>query len=225
MKKYFYLFFILLFPSLLYIYLSKAQHHYKYLPYFGEKTLEKLLIDGKEVEDTLYHTVSDFALTNQYGEAVSMASFKDQILVAEFFFTNCSGICIKMNQEMNRVHLLTKKLPDVTLLSFTVDPQRDTVDQLLNYSAQFSPEKGKWHFITGAKEDLYRLAQKGFLISADETTDSIPDFIHDEHFVLVDKQRRIRGFYKGTEEAEINRLLDEIKVLRAEEFVVKKTRR
>lgn len=222
MKKYIYLLFILLFPSLLYVWLSKGQHHYKYLPIFGEKIPVVDTVNNQIVIDTIYHTLFDFNFLNQNGDSISFKNLEGKIVVAEFFFSNCEGICVKMNQEMNRVYQKTQNMEDLVILSFTVDPERDSVAQLKMYSDQFSPKPGRWHFLTGTKTDLYRVAQKGFLVSADESTDSIPAFIHDEHFVLVDKLKRIRGFYNGTDEADVSRLMDEIKVLKAEEFVTKR---
>ncbi len=223
MKKYIILFFILLFPSLVYIFLSKTQNNYKYLPYYGEKIPYDTIINGQTFIDTIYHTIPNFILTDQHERSFSLDSIENKIMVVEFFFSNCEGICKQMNVQMNRLALKYDKMDDLVFLSITVDPARDTVEQLNRYAQQYKAEKNKWYFLTGEKTYIYTLAQKYFLVNALENSiDSIPDFIHDEHFILIDKNRKIRGFYDGTNEKEVDRLIDEIKVLKAEEFVTKK---
>ncbi len=222
MKKYLILFLIILFPSLFYIFLTKGKHNFIHLPKFGEREAITRIIDGKEVTDTLYHTVQDFTLTNQYGEQFGLKDLDNKVIIAEFFFSTCKSICPIMNKNMARVYEKIKKDSNIVILSFTVDPATDTAEALLAYSQQFSPEKGKWYFLTGSKEVIYTLALKSFLLNALDKGDSIPDFIHDEHFVLVDKERHIRGMYLGTDTKDVDRLIDEIKVLKAQEFVPKR---
>ena len=172
--------------------------------------------------DTLYHTIPEFTFINQFGQQITSAESDNKFIVANFFFSTCKTICIPMNQEMQKVYHQFKKRDDIVFYSFTVDPQTDSPEILLEYSKQFREiEKGKWLFLTGKKEDLYTLAQKKFFLTAMQDS-TIPDFIHDDRIVLLDKKRRIRGFYKSTDGEEIKRLIDEIKVLKAEEQIPKK---
>ncbi len=127
-----------------------------------------------------------------------------------------------MNNEMQRVYHQFTDRDDLQFLSFTVDPQTDSPSTLKEYSKRFNNiDASKWQFLTGQKNDLYTLAQKSFFLSAIEDT-TLPDFIHDDRIVLVDKHRIIRGFYTSTKKEEVDRLIDEIKVLMAEEQIPKK---
>lgn len=205
-KKYLILFLILLFPSLLYVMLSKGKHKFKEIAIYGPKEVDA-------TGDTLYHIIPDFEFTNQYGERIQSSKADNSYSIVNFFFTSCKTICIPMNQEMNRVYHEFKDRKDVVLYSITVDPETDSVQALLNYAQQFpNLEKGKWQFLTGAKQDIYTLAQKHFFLTAMQDT-LIPDFIHDDRIVILDKERRIRGFYTATNKEEVKRLIDELKVL------------
>ena len=214
-KKFLVLFLIILFPSLLYVVLSKGKHNFMTLASYGPKEIS-------ENGDTLYHTIPAFNFTNQFGQQINSRESDQKYIVANFFFTTCKTICIPMNLEMQKVYHAFKDREDIVFYSFTVDPETDSSEALLEYSKQFRDiEKGKWQFLTGKKEDLYALAQKKFFLTAMQDS-TIPDFIHDDRIVLLDKKRRIRGFYKATDGEEIKRLIDEIKVLKVEEQIPKK---
>ncbi len=218
MKKFAILFFVLLFPSLLYIFLTKGKHNFTVLPIYGPKQAIVKTVNGKEITDTNYHEIPDFTFTNHLGKQIVSDTTTDKIFVTNFFFSTCKSICIPMNQEMNRLYNRFKNDGDVKFYSITVDPEKDSVSTLKDYSEQFNLTNDKWDFLTGNKSDIYRLAEKKFFLTAIEDT-TIPDFIHDDRIVLIDAKRRIRGYYKGTDNKEVDKLIDEIKVLKAEAYL------
>jgi len=221
-KKFIILFFILVFPSVMYYYFSLGKHNMLRLQYFGNKELVTVTEKGKEKTDTLFHTIPDFNFTNQLGKIITQKDFENKIYVADFFFATCPGICPKLSASMYYVQENFKDNPEVMFLSHTVDPQKDTVAALLEYSKKVHANNERWHFVTGKKDEIYKQAIYGYLISANEDAMAPGGFLHSEMFVLIDKHRHIRGFYDGTSVSEMNRLTDEIKVLMAEELIPKK---
>jgi protein SCO1/2 len=159
------------------------------------------------------HVVKDFSFTDQNGKSVTQNSWKNKIVVANFFFTYCSVICPKMINNLKRVQAYSNK--NIQITSFTVDPERDTPERLKTYADMFSIS-GDWTFLTGDKIELYRFARKDMLIVATDGDGGPEDFIHSENLVLIDPQNRIRGFYKGTDEGEVNRLVQDIEKLNDE---------
>lgn len=165
------------------------------------------------------HTVKPFSFTNQDGKTVTDKDFDGKIYVTEYFFTTCEGICPKMNDNMAKVYQTFRGQKDVAILSHTVDPETDTVEQLKRYSLKFDADPAQWSFVTGNKADLYTMAIKSYIVPVTEdttNTDVLPDFIHTEKFILVDKEKHIRGIYDGTNEASVNQLIGDIKELRKE---------
>ena len=177
----------------------------------GEK---ELAANGK---DTIYHSIPAFKFVNQDGDTITEKSFDGKIYVADYFFTTCKSICPKMATELQRVQdkfAYTNGL--VQILSHTVNPENDSVDVLKNYSDMVHADTKIWNFVTGDKNQLYDLARYGYLVNAMEGDGGPDDFIHSELFVLVDKEKHIRGIYDGTNIKAVNDLLDDIKVLIAE---------
>jgi protein SCO1/2 len=185
------------------------------LPYYGPKNALK-------VNDTVYHSVPPFEFTDQYNEKINSDSVKGKIYVAEYFFTTCQSICPVMNDNLQKVYSMYRSKPDFLILSHTVDPENDSVPVLLNYAKEHYVTDRKWLFLTGDKAALYNLARKGYLLSAGEGNGGAEDFIHTQNFALVDKERHIRGFYDGTNAAEVDRLIQDIKLLLMEyEYLAK----
>jgi protein SCO1/2 len=118
-----------------------------------------------------------------------------------------------MSNSLEKVYQKFKKREDFLILSHTVDPETDSVKQLLEYSKMHGVNDKKWLFLTGEKKHLYELARKGYLLNAEEGNGGEDDFIHTQNFALIDKERRIRGFYDGTDSLEINRLMNDITLL------------
>jgi protein SCO1/2 len=178
------------------------------LPIIGEKHLSNT--------DTIYHSVGNFTLTNQFGEPVSEQTVKNKIYVADFFFATCQSICPQMSKNMVDVQKAFEKDEDFLILSHTVNPLHDTVDVLNKYGISYNAKKGKWHFLTGDKKDIYQLAQHDYLVNALEDDGTEEGFIHSEFFLLIDKLGRIRGVYDGTDKVQVNKLIGDIKLLKTE---------
>ncbi|MBK7691185.1 MAG: SCO family protein [Bacteroidetes bacterium] len=165
------------------------------------------------------HHVEPFSFTNQEGKTITEKDLEGKIYVVEYFFTTCEGICPKMNDNMAKVYATFRGQNDVAILSHTVDPETDTVEQLKRYSLKFDADPTQWNFVTGDKMELYKMAINSYLVTAVEDTtqkDIMPDFIHSEKFVLVDKEKHIRGSYDGTSPAEVAKLISDIKELQKE---------
>lgn len=167
------------------------------------------------------HRVQDFSFVNQEGDTITQADMKGKIYVVEYFFTTCKGICPKMNENMSTVYQAFRGNEDVKILSHTVDPKKDTVEAMKAYSLRFEADPDQWMFLTGDKQELYDVARYSYLISASDDTATVDiesDFIHTDRFVLVDRDGYIRGkFYIGTDPAEVQQLIGDIKQLLKED--------
>ncbi len=172
------------------------------------------LVDSTVQHVRKYHKIADFNLINQNGEVVTQADYKDKIYVADFFFTTCQTICPIMTDNLKTVQEKLKNDPEVLLLSHTVIPETDSVAQLKKYAIEKGIDDQKWNLVTGDKRHIYNLARKSYLVAKSDGDGGPYDMIHTENFVLVDKKKRIRGFYDGTKPDEIDRLLEDIEVLK-----------
>jgi len=202
---------VLVLPVFLLVLLYKfGNNHFKIPVYFAH---DSTLIDGEYVITDAHH-IPDFQFVNQEGKTVSSKDLKGTIYVADFFFSRCQGICKDMSSQLVRVQEEFKENNKVKIVSFTVDPKFDTVEVLKEYAKFYRAIPGKWNLLTGSKDSIYKLAgPNGFYLNAQEIKDVDNDFIHDNHFVLVDKEGRIRGYYDGTDKKEVDRLIMEIGIL------------
>jgi protein SCO1/2 len=178
------------------------------LPVYGEKKATET--------DTVYHTVGQFAFTNQYGETISNSTVKDKIYVADFFFATCQSICPVMSKNLTQVQKEFEKNDSILILSHSVNPMHDTVAVLSAYAESYGAKKNKWHFLTGNKKQIYDLAKTSYLVNALEDDGSEEGFLHSELFLLVDPNGRIRGMYDGTDNAAVNKLISDIRLLKKE---------
>lgn len=186
----------------------------KSLPIFGERETAVKTVNGQEVTDTIYHTIPDFSFVSQYGDSVTNKSLDGKIYVADFFFTTCPSICPIMHRNMLTVYNEFKNTPDVKIISFTIDPKHDTVAVLKTYADKMGITGDSWLLLTGQKETTYQLS-KSFLVTTPKE-DAKEKFIHDGYFILIDKQKRVRGMYDGTDPKEVEKLVGDIKTLKAE---------
>ncbi|PCJ98936.1 MAG: SCO family protein [Flavobacteriaceae bacterium] len=177
------------------------------------------MVNSELVDSTMryikkYHTIADFSLTNQNGKTITQKEYEDKIYVADFFFTTCPTICPIMTKNMAALqeHILNDD--DVLLLSHSVTPQIDSVAQLKKYALEKGVIDSKWNLVTGDKKQIYELARKSYLAVKTDGDGGPYDMIHTENFILVDKKRRIRGFYDGTKEEEIEKLLEDLSILK-----------
>jgi protein SCO1/2 len=187
------------------------------LPIIQPKDVKKEMVDPELLQIGIGHRIGAFSLLNQYGETISLEQVKGKVFVAEYFFTTCGTICPRMTEQMTRVQEKFRGNDAVKILSFTVNPDYDTVQVLLEYAQKYGAEKDQWHFLTGTKEELYGLARKSFFVlkpaEAMNLGDAGSDFIHTNNFVLVDQELRIRGYYDGTSISEVNELMEDIELL------------
>lgn len=184
----------------------------RYLPIYGEKSYEST----KSKTDTTYHTIQNFQFTDQDGKTVTQATFNGSIYVTDFFFTTCHSICPIMSNQMERVYMKYKGNPEVKFLSHTVDPEIDTVEQLKAYAIKHNADAKQWMFVTGDKKALYDIARTGYLLNAEQGDGGPDDFIHTQNFALIDMDKRIRGFYDGTDSTDIANLMKDIDLLLVE---------
>ncbi|MEM7297297.1 MAG: SCO family protein [Bacteroidota bacterium] len=179
----------------------------------SQKSEDKLPFLGNtifEENDTIYHTIQDFELLDQDGTIISNETVSDQVYVADFFFTSCPTICPKMKTQMMRVYNKFEGNPEVIFLSHTIDPTYDTIPLLKDYADRLGVNADQWKFLWGEQEDVYDLAEKSYMSIADEDTEAPGGFVHSGAFLLVDKDRRVRGFYDGTVPEQVDVLMNDI---------------
>ena len=219
LKKITILVLVLVVPGFLYYLLTAhGKNRYKPLAIFGPKQVAKTThkVNGKDVQDTLYHTIPDFNLTDQNGKAVSLNTLNNKILILNFFYTGCPSVCGLMNRNVNAIDSFYTRNKMVYFLSITVDPKHDDVTALKKYANGFKDLSSKRLFLTGDTGTIYNLARKGLLVNALQTGPN--DFVYSDQLILIDRDRRIRGYYTGASTLEAERLNDEIKVLISDEL-------
>lgn len=187
----------------------------KTLPIYQPAQVNFELVDSTIQHQKKYHTIADFKLINQNGDTITQAFYKNKIYVADFFFTTCQTICPIMTDHMYDIQKRTISDPEVLLLSHTVTPEIDSVEQLNRYAKQKLINPAKWNLVTGDKKQIYDLARRSYLAVKTSGDGGPYDMIHTENFMLIDKQRQIRGFYDGTNPEAIETLLEDIKTLKA----------
>ena len=186
------------------------------LPVYQPSMVSTELVDSTVQEVRKYHTIKDFKLVNQNGDTITQDDYKDKIYVADFFFTTCQTICPIMTDHMLKIQEHTKDDPNVLLLSHSVIPVADSVPQLKKYALEKGVNDKKWNLVTGDKKQIYDLARKSYLAAKTQGDAGPFDMIHTENFVLVDKEKRIRGFYDGTNPDAIEDLMHDIEILEKE---------
>ncbi len=179
----------------------------KELPIFGAKEF----IVGID-KDTVYHTIPFWSFINQDNERVSSQDYQDKIYIADFFFTHCPGVCPELLESLKTVQQALKGT-DVSIISHTVDPKNDTPERLKWYVNKNNIDTQNWNFLTGNKQEIYELGVNGYLVPNQEDALAPGGFLHSEKFILIDKKKRIRGFYNGRDQASVNQLLEDVKLL------------
>ena len=186
------------------------------LPIYQPNMVSFQLVDSTVQHVKRFHKIKDFSLVNQNGEKITNENYRDKIYIADFFFTTCQGICPIMKENMIILQDEYKDDDQVYLLSHTVTPEIDTKEVLKKYSLEKGVIDSKWNLVTGDKKQIYNLARKSYLVAEDIEESELFEMIHTENFVLVDPERRIRGFYDGTDQESMNALIYDIKVLKKE---------
>lgn len=205
--------------------MQTGKNNFKPLEILGPRELQLKTVDGRQVNDTVYHTIGGFSLLNQDSVQLSDSIFRGKIHIANFFFTTCGTICPKMSNQMMRVQHAIESDTDIVIVSYTVDPENDVPAVLKAYADEHKAIKNKWFFLTGDKKTIYDLGRNSYLLAVGEGDGGADDFLHSEMFVLVDKEGRIRGgkdkrgnmlTYDGTNILDVNRLIEDIAVLKLE---------
>lgn len=186
------------------------------LPIYNPSDINPHLVDESVRDVDRNHRIQSFTLINQLGDTIDEHVFDDKIYVADFFFTRCMGICPKMSKQMDRAAEELKSEDDVKFISHSVTPVSDSVSILAEYAALYGADPEQWMLVTGDKKEIYRLARNFYFAVTTEGTGDSTDFIHTENFVLIDKQKRIRGFYDGTSTKEVDQLIEDIRKLQKE---------
>ncbi len=189
---------------------------YRPLPIYQPSRVSEELVDSTIQHKSKYHKIADFSLINQNGDTITQDFYKDKIYVADFFFTTCQTICPIMTEHMKDIQENLKEDSEVLLLSHSVTPEIDSVAQLKRYALKKGVIDSKWNLVTGDKKQIYELARKSYLAVKTDGDGGPYDMIHTENFMLIDKKNQIRGFYDGTNEEDIERLLNDIEVLKEE---------
>lgn len=206
---------ILLLPSSIYLALTNGRHNFVQLQYVGP-----------ESPSGDHHTIPEFHLIDQNGNPFSNSNLEGKVYLANFFFSRCPSVCPPMQFNMRRLQERFTEYPDVSFVSFSVDPEYDTPEQLRSYAEELGADLGNWHFLTGSRDEIYNLAARGYLVNVLEDSLAPGGFLHSEYIVIVDKDGHIRSgldrfdnpraVYDGTSPSDINELIDDVKVLLAE---------
>tara|TARA_B100001287_G_scaffold42180_1_gene31286 strand:- start:43218 stop:44420 length:1203 start_codon:yes stop_codon:yes gene_type:complete len=180
------------------------------LPIYGNKDFDPILD-----EDTVFHKIPYWEFVNQDGIKVSADDLQNKVRLVNFFFTSCPTICPKMTLNIRSIQqeLAKECLTNISLLSFTVDPKRDTIKKLKEYSKTYNINNDNWNLLTGQQDDIYDLGINGFLVPSQENALADGGFLHSEMMILIDKDDRIRGYYDATDPQNIPKVVQHIKLL------------
>ncbi|MFT7334436.1 MAG: protein SCO1/2 [Porticoccaceae bacterium] len=204
--------FLLLSTIILYLFYT-ALKPAKTLPIYNPADVNPELVDSTVQYISKYHTIADFSFVNQNGKTITQKDYRGKIYVADFFFTTCGSICPKMTANLFEVQKAIINNPKVMLLSHTVFPEVDNVSILKAYAIKNGVDDSKWNLVTGDKKEIYTMARKSYLAVKMGKPNELYDMVHTENFVLVDAKSRVRGFYDGTKEEDIQKLITDINFL------------
>jgi len=188
----------------------------KKLPVYNPADVNPRLVDASIKHIRSNHTIANFELINQNGDTITQLDYVDKIYVTDFFFTRCQTICPIMSMNMTDLQEFYKNDASILFLSHSVTPVIDSVSILRAYADKKGVIDAKWNLVTGNKKHIYELARKSYFAVLDEGDGGEQDFIHTEQFILIDKKRQIRGFYDGTNKEDIQRIKDDIQILKKE---------
>lgn len=218
-KKLLYLFLILLLPSVFYVIFSRSEHRFKALPFIGPYSTES--------GDTVYHVIPPFRFIDQDGREFTNSDMNGNICIVDFFFTRCPGICPKLAAHLLDLQNKLIRYDSIKIVSFTVDPEHDTAEVLKEYSGKVHAVPGRWSFITGSRNGIYDIAERGFFASAGVDEAAPGGFLHSELVFLVDRKGRLRGSFDesgntvpafdGTSTTEMKELADAVNNLLLED--------
>ena len=194
---------------------TDAPHEPAYIPfpYMGEFDVDMSIENGLEKWDTIYHEILAYVFMNQDSNLITNKELDGKVHVANFFFTSCPSICPAMIEQMKRLQEMTADVDEIMFLSHTIDPERDTIPKLRSYIEKRKIATHNWHFLYGEREYTHELAKTGYIINAMKDDQADGGFLHSEYFVLIDRERHIRGMYDGTKTEEVDQLNEDIRTL------------
>jgi protein SCO1 len=199
--------------------------------HYYEDSINTYVRGGKEVSDTVWHKLSDFSLVNQLGDSISWKDMQGKIVVADFFFTHCPNICGVMTRNMRRLQesihngqrVGDRSNKQIHFLSFSIDPERDSVPRLKFWADRFQIDPDKWWLLSGDKKTIYDFARNEIKLGVEDGKGIDTSFIHSDRFVLIDTNRHVRGFYNGLDSASLAKLSGDIILLTMEKDPAKKS--
>lgn len=223
----------LLLPVICYVILKYASDNAVDMPrhYYPDTVISKT-VNGRVSSDTVWHTVKNIHLVNQLGDSVSLYDRPGKIIVADFFFTHCAGICPQLTRNMSKLQQSFKKGGNmrqkidtsvVQFISFSIDPSHDSVPVLKDYADKFGVIHDNWWMLTGNRDSIYRFVFEEMQVDKYSEEPISPDFVHTSRFVLLDKEYRIRGYYNGLDSLSLGKLARDIGVLMLEKDDRKKS--
>lgn len=185
----------------------------KTLPIYNPADVNPELVDSTIQYIAREHKIANFSFVNQNGKIITQKDYEGKIYVADFFFTTCGSICPIMTTNMIDIQKAFQNNPKVMILSHTVTPEIDSVAVLKKYAQEKGVIDGKWNLVTGDKREIYSMARKSYLAVKLGKPNELYDMVHTENFVLVDAEKRVRGFYDGTKKEAIKQLIEDIQWL------------
>ena len=192
---------------------SRVEH----LPYYNEESFTPNWLTPSTEAEQRFHKIPDFKLVDQLGDTITQKTFENKIYITDFFFTSCPGICLKMTGNMSKVQEEFKEDSEIVLLSHSVTPSIDSVSVLKDYAEDHGVIDNKWHLVTGDKNEIYNLGRNQYFVENDlGIPKDINDFLHTENFLLIDRNKHIRGIYNGLNTASIAQLITDVKTLKSE---------
>ncbi len=187
------------------------------LPFYNDPTFTPKWLDESKDFPSSFHKIPDFLLINQLGDTITSKTFEDKIYVTDFFFTSCPGICPRMTSNMLVVQTEFENDNEIRFLSHSVTPKHDSVAVLKHYAEAKGVIPGKWHLVTGERKTIYDLGRNAYFVEEDlGQPKGEDDFLHTENFILIDKNKHIRGIYNGLNKTSIAQLIADIKTLKKE---------
>lgn len=182
------------------------------LPYLQMETTDRV-VNGKTITDTIFRKIPDFKLYNQDSAVVTQKDFENKIYVADFFFTSCPTICPVMHRNLLKVYNKYKGNDKFKIASHTIDVKYDTPSRLKSYAHKLGVEGSQWEYLWGTRDEIYALAERNYIVAAQEDNRAPGGFVHQGYLILVDKEKRIRGAYDGTLDSDVAQLIEDIEVL------------
>ncbi|MFN8291999.1 MAG: SCO family protein [Chitinophagaceae bacterium] len=215
----------LLLPLVAYFIVKQKSEKAVVMPrHYGDDTVVQVVKKGKKQYDTVWHTIKDFRLTNQEGKTITWDSLKGKIIIADLFFTHCPTICPVMTKHMKRLaesinngeRVGDRTNRQVHFLSFSIDPERDSVPRLKYWADRYQVNPEHWWLLTGNKQEIYDLAINEMKMFAEDGQGVDTSFIHSDRFILIDSLRHVRGYYDGLDSASLSRLSSDLVLLTLE---------